>query len=401
MIKRRGFGVLWSANSLSNLADGLAFISMPLLAASMTDDPRLVAGLASMYALIRLLVALPIGVWVDRLDRRSLMVGANLIRGGALLALAVTIQLDVAGLTALYAVMAVVGTLESLADNAAVAILPSLVKKEELDSANSRITGVQLVADEFVGPPLGGFLFGLAAALPVFAMGGLWAGAGAIALAIPVRQIPQGPEAPTIRRRSIWTEAGEGIRWLAHNKTVGALAAIGALASLGYMLAFSILVLFAQHNLGLTSTGYGFLLSFSALGGLVGSALASKIRRALGYRWTISASLFLGAISLAGLAMTSHPVLAGVLLAVYIFHAVVWSICAVSLRQQLVPDHLLGRVGGATKVLGLSGLALGAALGGALGAINLIIPIAVGAAIFAVCCLGAILTLNHRDLVAE
>ncbi|MGP5305964.1 hypothetical protein [Brachybacterium alimentarium] len=64
----RGFSAHWSANTLSNLADGVAFVSMPLLAASMTDDPRVVAGLATLYALVRLLVALPIGVWVDRLD---------------------------------------------------------------------------------------------------------------------------------------------------------------------------------------------------------------------------------------------------------------------------------------------------------------------------------------------
>lgn len=78
----RKFGVLWSASALSNVADGIAFVSMPLLAASMTDDPRLVAGLATLYALVRLLVALPIGVWVDRIDRRTLMVTANLLRDG-------------------------------------------------------------------------------------------------------------------------------------------------------------------------------------------------------------------------------------------------------------------------------------------------------------------------------
>ncbi len=397
----RGFGVLWSASSLSNLADGLAFISMPLLAASLTDDPRLVAGLASMYALVRLLVALPIGVWVDRLDRRSLMVGANLIRGFALLVLAVTIELDLAGLVTLYAVMAVVGTLESLADNSAVAILPSLVKKEHLDSANSRITSVQLIADEFIGPPLGGLLFGLGAALPIFAMGGLWAGAGAIALALPILRVSRDSAELPAQRNSVWREAGEGIRWLAQNKTVGTLALLGALASVGYMLAFSILVLFAEHNLGLTGTGYGLLLSFSALGGLVGSFTAPKIRRALGYRWAITASLFLGAVSLAGLSMTTSAIVAGALLALYIFHAVVWGICSVSLRQQLVPDHLMGRVGGAARVLGLSGLALGAALGGVLGAITLTVPIVVGAAVLAACCLVAALTLGSEAEIAR
>lgn len=58
----RGFLALWSANAASNLADGLAFVSMPLLAATLTDDPRLVAGLATTYALVRLVVAVPIGV---------------------------------------------------------------------------------------------------------------------------------------------------------------------------------------------------------------------------------------------------------------------------------------------------------------------------------------------------
>jgi MFS family permease len=154
----RGFAVLWSANALSNVADGIAFVSMPLLAASMTDDPRLVAGLATLYALVRLFVALPIGVWVDRADRRTLMVSANLLRGGALVGLALTVQLGVSSLVVLYATMAVVGTLESVADSSAVAIVPSLVGRDHLDTANGRIAAAQLVADELAGPPLGGFL---------------------------------------------------------------------------------------------------------------------------------------------------------------------------------------------------------------------------------------------------
>ncbi|WP_240372882.1 MFS transporter [Brevibacterium zhoupengii] len=151
---------------------------MPLLAASMTDDARLVAGLATLYAAVRLVVALPIGVWVDRFDRRSLLVVANLMRGLVLTGLALSIQLDVSSLVALYVTIAVIGTLESTADNAAVAILPSLVDRRALDSANGRVQAVQIVADEFFGPPLGGLLFALAASGPVFPMGGLWAAAG-------------------------------------------------------------------------------------------------------------------------------------------------------------------------------------------------------------------------------
>lgn len=383
--------MLWSANALSNLADGIAFVSMPLLAASVTDDPRLVAGLATLYALVRLLVALPIGVWVDRVDRRTLIFAANVLRGCALLGLALAIQFGFSSLMVLYAAMAVVATLESAADNAASAILPSLVDRERLDSANGRVAAAQLVADEFAGPPLGGLLFALAAAAPVFAMGGLWAVAGLVALALPTRRLsrPGGGEDARDARRSVSVEVREGIAWLARHRVVGSLAVIGALASVGYMLPFSILVLFAEERLGLDSTGYGLLLASSALGGLLGSFLAAWLRAWLGYRWTIAASLALGALTLGGLCLTANPIVAGVLLALYILHATVWNICAQSLRQRLIPDELLGRVGAGTRVLGLLGLAIGATMGGLLGAIDLAMPVAAGAGVFVVCCVAA------------
>lgn len=390
----RGFGVLWSANALSNLADGVAFVSMPLLAAAMTDDPRLVAGLATLYALVRLLVALPIGVWVDRLDRRTLIIVANLLRGATLLGLALTIHLGAASLVLLYVVMAVVGTLESMADSAATAILPSLVDREKLDSANGRVAAAQLTADEFAGPPLGGFLFALAAAAPVFAMGGLWAAAGLIALALPIRRSVQAADNAPATRRSVYADAREGIAWLARHRIVGGLALIGALASVGYMLPFSILVLFAEERLSLNGTGYGLLLAFTALGGLLGSFLAARLSARFGYRWTIVASLLLGAVTLGGLAVTRDPIVAGVLLALYALHATVWNICALSLRQRLVPDDLLGRVGGGARVLGLLGLAIGSALGGVLGAVDLALPVALGAAVFVACCVVAVLLLR-------
>lgn len=391
-----GFRVLWSANALSNLADGIAFVSMPLLAASVTDDPRLVAGLATLYALVCLLVALPIGVWVDRFDRRSLIVAANVLRGGALLGLALAIQLGFFSLMVLYAAMAVVATLESMADNAASAVLPSLVDRDRLDSANGRIASAQLVADEFAGPPLGGLLFAVAAAAPVFAMGGLWAVAGLVALALPVRRVSRPDMRARDARGSVSVEIREGMGWLAHHRVVGGLALVGALASVGYMLSFSILVLLAEERLGLGGTGYGLLLASSAFGGLLGAFFAARLRRRLGYRWTIAASLALGALTLGGLSLTTNPIVAGVLLALYILHATVWNVCAQSLRQRLIPDELLGRVGASTRVLGLLGLGIGAMLGGLLGSIDLAIPVAAGAGVFVICCVLAAVMLRGQ-----
>ncbi|TFD87674.1 MFS transporter [Cryobacterium serini] len=389
----RPFRALWVSSASANLADGVAFISMPLLAASLTDDPRLVAGLATTYALVRLLVALPIGVWVDRIDRRNLLIAANLIRGLVVIALAVSIQLELGTLPLLYAVFAVVGTLESAADNASVSLLPAVVPVKQLDRANGRISAAQLVADEFAGPPLGGLLFAVAAAAPMYLMGGLWAAAGLLALALPIRRL--GSSAERTHRQPVFREALDGARWLAGNRTVGGLALIGALASVGYMLPFSILVLFAEQNLDLDAVGYGVILAISALGGLVGSFMTARLTSWIGYRRTIIASLVTGAAALFALSLTTNGVLAAVLLAVYILHAVVWGICATSLRQRLVPDALRGRVNAASRVLSLLGLALGSALGGLLAVTSLPLPIAVGGGVFVGCAVLAAIVLPH------
>lgn len=386
--------MLWGANGLSNLSDGLAFVSMPLLVTSLTDDPRWVAGLPMLYAVVRLVVALPVGVYVDRFDRRSLLVVANVLRGVVLLGLAVTIQSGVGSLAVLYAVMAVVGALESIGDSAGVAVLPSLVRRNDLDRANSRVAAAQLVADEFVGPPLGGVLFAMAVVAPVYAMAGLWAAAGALALALPRMPRHRAGDAPTT---SVYAEAREGVMWLARHRVVGSLAAISGLASVGYMLPFSVLVLFAQQRLGLGGAGYGALLAFSALGGLLGSFLAPRTCSRLGYRWTIAASLTLGALILAGLTVTTQAWLAGLLLALYILHAVVWNICSVSLRQRLVPDEMLGRVGAAARVVSLIGLAVGAVLGGLLATVHIALPTLVGALVFGLCVLLALAALRAQD----
>lgn len=392
----RSFDVLLSANAASNLADGLAFVSIPPLATSLTDDPRLIAGLATVYALVRLLVALPVGVWVDRADRRTLLVIANLLRGVAVLALAACLFFGIDGLVALYIVFGVLGTLESAADNAAVSLVPSYVRDDDLDEANGRISATQLVADEFVGPPLGGLLFAVAATAPVFLMGGLWAAAGALALVLPraPRRQVDDPEAGP--RTAFWKEAFEGLGWISRNRVVGALALVGALASVGYMLAFSILVLFIQDQLGVNETGYGLILAVSAAGGLLGSFLTSRITVRIGYRMTIVASLLTGSASLFALAVTTNPVLAAVLLATYILHAVVWGICATSLRQRLVPEDLRGRVNAGSRVLGLLGLALGSLGGGALATVGLPLAITAGGTVF-LACAGLGFVLLHDD----
>lgn len=108
-------------------------------------------------------------------------------------------------------------------------------------------------------------------------------------------------------------------------------------------------------------------------------------------------SLLPGAFTLAGLSATSHAVIAGLLLALNILHAVAFNICALSLTERVVPDDLLGQVRAASRVLGLVGLAVGSGLGGVLAAVNLILPVAAGATCFAACTAVAAISLAGRQ----
>ncbi len=391
----RSFRWLVSGNASANLADGITFVAIPLVATTLTTDPTLIAGLSLVYSLVRMVLVVPIGVLVDRIDHRPLLWIANVVRGALLVGLAMIFATGHGSLPLLYVSFAAVGVLETAADNAGLAVLPSIVRTDDLDRANGRIATTQLVADEFVGPPLGGLLFGLAVAAPIAVTGGLYAAAGMFFLALPRRQAAVVTEAAR-PRATFWRDAIEGATWLHGNRRLLGLAIMNGLASVAYLATFSVLVLYAGEVLRLDPTGYGVLLAVSALGGLVGSVIAAPLRRLIGYRWILTSSLALGSVTMFGLFLTANPLLAAGLLAGYILHATVWNVCGVALRQRIVPEPIRGRINSLFKLSGLVGLVIGAAVAGPVASgLGLAAPFAVASLIFAA---GTVLTnVTARD----
>lgn len=374
---------IWFGNASANLADGITFIALPLLATTITDNPLVVAGLAVAHSLSRIVSVLGIGVLIDRADRRRLLYLANFSRAGMFALLTGLVVLDAAPIAALYAVYAAMGVVETLADGAARAVLPQAVPPEGLDKANSQVAGTQLVIDEFIGPPLGGFLFAMAAFAPsalnavAFLLAGFafWRLRGAYAIA------PANTDTPRV---SIRADIREGAAWAARHRVVRLLIILSGITCVAYMIPFSYLVLYAQEELGLDGTGYGLLLAFSALGGLLGSFVAARLRRKIGYGWSIVAALVTGAISFTVISLTTNIFLVAIALATYIAHAVVWGIMSTSVRQQATPAAMMGRVGSLNGFAGLIGLALGAGAGGLLASgLGYRAPFAIAAAIFA------------------
>ncbi len=400
-MSRSGLGAeywkLWTASAVSNLGDGVARVAAPLLAASLTREPLLVAGLAFAQWLPWLLFALVSGALVDRLDRRQVMWTVDLFRTALIGALGIAVLGGWASMPLLYVVFFLLGTAETLFDTASQTILPQVVPEDRLEKANGRLYSAELVPNNFTGPPLGGFLFGVAAALPFLIDAGSFAVAAALVLALRGKFRPQHPEnAPQTTLRA---EIGEGLRWLWGHRVLRTLAAmVGAMNMLG-MAAFATFVLFVQDVLGLGNAQYGFLLTSGAAGGLLGSLVADRIVGRLGTGKALFGVLLLNAGTFAVIASSPSSFLVAGMLALGALASVIWNVITVSFRQAVVPEQLLGRVNSAYRLMASGATALGAPLGGFLAQrYGLTAPFWIATAALVVVTVAALPVINERTI---
>ncbi|MEO3747671.1 MFS transporter [Plantactinospora sp. B5E13] len=367
----REFDKLWAASAVSNLGDGVTMVAGPLLVASLTADPALIAGAVVAQQLPWLLFALIGGVLVDRYDRRRVMVVVNLGRAGVLAALVGAVLAGPAPsvlLIVVYLAFFLLGTGETIADTAATALLPAVVPDERLEQAYGWLQATFVVGNQFVAKPLGAYLFVVAVAVP-FGFNTTTFVVAALLLAV-LRWRPVPDDRPTAGdtavRRSLPAEVRAGLRALWSSAVLRMLAVCLGLMNLVFCAAFAVFVLYCRDRLGLSEVGFGVLLTASAAGGLLGAGLAPRLRRRYGTPALLRAGLIIETGTHLVLAATREPWLAAAVLALFGVHTMVWGALVMGLRARLVPDHLRGRVNSVYGLLDLGGAALGSLLGGIL-----------------------------------
>jgi MFS family permease len=356
---------LWGASASSNLADGVFWIAFPLLAVRLTDSPALVAGITVVGRLPWLVFVLIAGALADRLDRRRTMVGVAVLRAVIAGGLAIGIAMGIVGLPVMYIAAFVLGVGETLFDTAAQSIMPSLVDRDRLSQANGRLYAVELTMNQFVGPPLGGLLAGIAIAL-AFAGSSAAFVFGAIALASLTGSFSP---APVARETSMVEEIREGLGYLVSHRLLRTLALMVGVMNLASSAVFAVFVLYAvaPGPMGLNATGFGILMSSLAIGSLVGSFIVERVERALGRARILVVSVILTAAMSAVPGLTPNPWIVGIAFALSGVGVVMWNVVTVSLRQRIVPDRLLGRLNASYRLLAWGSQPLGALLGGAIG----------------------------------
>jgi MFS family permease len=362
----RGFALLLSASSVSTVGNGLAAAAFPLLATRLTSDPFLVSVVMAAGTLPWLVFGLLSGAIVDRTDRRVLMWRTDAARAVIVGGLVVTVATGGIDIWALALFAAAIGVGTTLFDNASQAMVPALVgvDDEPLGRANARLYGSEVVGEQFAGPALGGLCFAAAESLPFALDAVTFALSAALVAGVSGRYRPtvaaSGDGIPGSFRRAV----AEGVTWLARHHFLRALmVAIGA-TNLAIAMGEAVLVLLAERRFGVDAAGYGVLLATLAVGGFTASAVVSALTRRWHRSVVLRGSLVLlpAGILLAGLAPDAY--ICGVGLAVVSFAAVLFSVAAVSLRQALIPDALMGRVVSVFRVVGMGATPVGALLGG-------------------------------------
>jgi MFS family permease len=354
-----------TASAASNLADGVFFIVLPLLAVQLTTSPILIAGLAIAGRLPWLFFVLIAGALADRLDRRTTMRNVQVFRVAVLAGLAALAVVDGLSLPILYAVALALGIGETLFDTAAQSILPSIVEKDQLAAANGRLYGVELVMNQFVGPPLGGLVIGLSVPL---ALGGSAVGyaLAAIGLTLVVGTFRPTRTGPPTR---LTADIAEGMRYLWRSQVLLTLAIMVGVMNLSFTAAGAVFVLYAVSPgpMGLSEPEFGVLLTTFAAGSVVGSFVAARLERRFGRVPLLFACVLLTSLAAAVPAFTTSAIAIGASFVLSGMFVVVWNVITVSLRQRIVPDHLLGRLNSAYRLFAWGTQPIGALLGGVIG----------------------------------
>jgi MFS family permease len=340
----------------------LVLAAFPLLAAAITRDPVAVSGITVATGLPWLLFGPIAGAVVDRFDRRRLMVMIDIGRAFVLALFALMVISDSGSLWSLYVIVFLIAVGETVVDTSAQSLLPALVPRDRLDYANGRLFSTMTIANRFVGPPLGGFLFGIAVVAPVAADAASFLIAAVIMLSLSGRFRAESTDTENIDR--IMASVVEGMKWLWRNKPIRTFAIGAAILNIGIVAGEAILVLFAREQLGLSGAGFGALFAATAAGYTAGSALAPMLTSRFDRFRIVVSSVAAISASLLAIGVATHWLAAAGGLLIIGAASGLWDVIAVSYRQAAVPDRLRGRTMAAYRVIAHGSIPVGAFVGG-------------------------------------
>lgn len=365
---KRNEWVLVVFTAVTNTTDAVTKVALPLLAARHTHSPALVAGVLSALTLPWLLTALHVGVLVDRINRRTLMVAAEVARLAAIAFVLGAVVTDMVSIPLIYVVAIVLGVAEVIALTSAASIVPAAVPRKRWEATSARITAMEYLFNGFVGSPVGGFL--VAAGFTIAF--GFTAGVYALGLAMLLMLVGRFATAKDKPRRSVHAEIREGVTFLWQHRLLRTMALLISVMAGCWAAWLAILPAYAVRPgpLGLNDQGYGILLTCLGAGGVLGTLIVGRTNRWLGRRWSMFAdiigSFLLVAVPVVVPTTSASAWLVGAAAFIAGVGGTMWTVNSRVIIQSLVPNEMLGRFSAASRLLGWGTAPVAAALMGVL-----------------------------------
>jgi len=367
---------------VSNLSDGILIAAAPLLAITLTDSTVLISATGAMVMLPWLLFAIPIGVLVDRVDRRFILAGANATRSAVVGLLALLIATDQVTIYWLLFASFVVGVCEVAADTTAQSLIPQILEEKNFEKGNSRLQISETVIQGFVGAPLSGFIYAIAIALPFFINSLGLAVASLLALSIPIKYLQDvRKEDGEKEKKKFVADMKFGIRYLYNEKVLRRLVLTTASIGVCYSMGMATMVLFIIKELELPKQLFGVILTIQGIGAITGAFLAPRLSKKFGRSRVMTFGITSSSLVL---------LLQGFSPNIYIFVALAtfggfavsqWNILLMATYQTVIPNELYGRIHGTRRTLVWGMMPIGSLLGGVLAHYSLRLPMYVGGAI--------------------
>jgi len=359
----RRFWVLWAAATVSVVGDGIYAGALPLLAARITHDPEAVSLTTVMSRAGWLFLGILSGVLVDRWSKTRVMWQVDALRAVVMGTFAVLVLTGHTSMALIYVVSHLLGLVAPFFENAFSAVLPHVVEPPALERANSWTQTSLVMGANLAGPPLGAALFVWLPGLPLVLEAASFAVAAAL-VALLRRRMDDRPPPTSAARTSLGTELADGLRYLLGHRLLRTLAMLLAAINAISGAVVSLLVLYVLEVMDYPEAAYGWFMAVFAIGGLVGAAAVPKLKARLG---TFTAVLLAaGGFTVGALLMGLLPYLPLVVVGIVVtgIGSSLWNVITMSLRQRIVPSHMLGRVTGVYRMLGLGAIPFGAAAGG-------------------------------------
>ena len=374
------FNRLFSASVISNLSDGLLAVAAPLLAISLTKDPILISMLSAFVMLPWLLFAIPIGLIVDRSNKRLLITFTNSIRFITAGLVALAISTDTITIYWLLLATFLIGTCEVATDTAAQSLIPVILEKKNFEKANSRMNIAETVIQNFIGAPLSGFLYATAIVLPFILNSLGFLIAAFFVFMIPAHLISQGSSAETsvTEKKSFISEIKFGLNYLWNDRPLRRLVATTTSLGLFYSLSTSTLILFITEILEVQAKYFGVLMAGAGSGGVLGGILTPILSKKFGRGAVLAVAIFISSITVVFQGISPNVWVFGVIGFISAFAITNWNILLMSCYQVLIPADLYGRIHGARRTFVWGVMPIGALLGGVIAQSGLRLPLIVG-----------------------